>query len=141
MRGQRVLYSMEYTNSVTVDGEFDDVVAMTEDALADEGFGVLCDIDVTATLAEKLGADGFRDYRILGACNPPLAKDGLDAEPGLGALLPCNVVVYADGDAVVVAAVDPEKLVGVTENRALDGIADEVAERFGRVLETVESAY
>ncbi|GGL64635.1 DUF302 domain-containing protein [Halocalculus aciditolerans] len=131
---------MSYTTRITVGGAFDDVVETTTDALADEGFGVLCDIDVTEKFAAKLDVD-FRDYRILGACNPPLAKEGIDAEPALGALLPCNVAVYADGDDVVVAAVDPEKLVSVTENPDLDGVSEDVAERFDRVLATVEEAY
>lgn len=136
----RVLFDVSYTTRIVVDGEFGDVVQTTTEALADEGFGVLCDIDVTETFAEKLDAD-FRDYRILGACNPPLAKEGLEAEPDLGALLPCNVAVYGNDDGVVVAAVDPETLVSVAENDELDHIADEVTDRFERVLATVDGAY
>ena len=131
---------MSYTTQERVDGEFEDVVEATTDALADEGFGVLCDIDVRATFEEKLGEE-FRRYEILGACNPELALEGLTAEVELGALLPCNVVVYEDDDGgVVVAAVDPQRLVGVADNPALDDIADEVAERFERALGAVASA-
>ena len=129
---------MEYTIQTTVTGEFDDVVNATNAALKDEGFGVLCDIDIQATLKEKLGEE-FRQYRILGACNPPLAYEGLNAETGLGALLPCNVIVYEDDNGdIVVSAVDPEQLVGIADNDALDSIATEVTERFERVLAAVD---
>jgi len=134
------LFDVSYTIDATVDGSFDDVVAATEDALADEGFGVLCDVDVTATLAEKLDVE-YRDYRILGACNPPLAHEALQTEPGLGALLPCNVIVYADGDGVAVRAVDAERLLGVVENEALDEVAAEVKSRLGRVVEAVRAEF
>lgn len=131
---------MSYTLDTEVDDPFEDVVARTEDALAEEGFGVLCDIDVKATFAAKLDVD-FRKYRILGACNPPLAHEGLTAEPGLGALLPCNVVVYeADDGTVAVRAVDPEELLDAVDNPALDEIAVDVRERFERVLDSVSDA-
>jgi len=131
---------VSYTIDETVDAPFDDVVAATEDALADEGFGVLCDIDVRATLKEKLDEE-FRDYRILGACNPPLAHEALETEPGIGALLPCNVVVYADGDEVAVRAVDPHRLLGVVGTDELDDVADDVHERFERVLAAVADEF
>ncbi|NHN42968.1 DUF302 domain-containing protein [Halorubellus sp. JP-L1] len=132
---------MEYTIQAAVAGEFDDVVDETNAALQDEGFGVLCDIDIQATLEEKLGEE-FRQYRILGACNPPLAYEGLTEEIELGALLPCNVIVYEtdDGD-VVVSAVDPERLVGIADNDALDSIATEVTDRFERVLAAVTDQF
>ncbi|WP_436926081.1 DUF302 domain-containing protein [Halosimplex amylolyticum] len=128
---------MDYTMQVSLTGEFDDVVDATIAALEDEGFGVLCDIDIQATLEEKLGEE-FRQYRILGACNPPLAHEGLTEEIELGALLPCNIIVYEtdDGD-IVVSAVDPQQLVGIADNDALDSIATEVTERFERVLAAV----
>ncbi|AQL44705.1 hypothetical protein BV210_18290 (plasmid) [Halorientalis sp. IM1011] len=128
---------MEYTIQTSVTGEFDDVVDTTIAALEDEGFGVLCDIDIQATLKEKLGEE-FRQYRILGACNPPLAHEGLTEEIELGTLLPCNVIVYEtdDGD-IVVSAVDPQQLVGIAGNDSLDSIATEVTERFERVLSAV----
>ncbi|KPN29123.1 hypothetical protein SY89_03357 [Halolamina pelagica] len=128
---------MEYTRQRHVDGAFDDVVDRTIEALGDEGFGVLCDIDVQATFAEKLDEE-FRQYRILGACNPGLAFEGLGTEVELGALLPCNVVVYEEDDGgVVVSAVDPEQLLDVTENDDLESIGVEVSERFERVLDSL----
>jgi len=131
---------MPYTLDRRVDGEFDDVVARTEAALADENFGVLCDIDVQGTMREKLDAE-FRDYRILGACNPPLAHEALAEELRLGALLPCNVVVYErDDGAVGVSAVDPEKLLSVVDSPDLDPVAADVRERFERVLDAVADA-
>lgn len=128
---------MDYTMQKRLDGEFDAVVEETTEALSEEGFGVLCDIDVTATFAEKLDED-FRQYRILGACNPALAHEGLTEEMDLGALLPCNVVVYETDDGeVVVSAVDPERLVGVTDNSNLDSISADVSDRFERVLDAL----
>jgi len=128
---------MPYTIQARVDGSFDTVVDATVAALQDEGFGVLCDIDVQATFAEKLDAD-FRRYRILGACNPPLAHEALSEELELGALLPCNVIVYeTDDGGVTVSAVDPGRLVGLADDSALDSVADEVRQRFERVLDAV----
>ena len=127
---------MAYTLTTTTDEPFDDAVAATTDALEEEGFGVLSDIDVRETLEQKLDID-TRQYRILGACNPQLAHEGLDEEPELGALLPCNVIVYESDDGVIVSAVDPRQLVEMADNPALDSITEEVHERFERVLETV----
>ena len=128
---------MGYTMQEQIDGEFDTVVEETVNALEDEGFGVLCDIDVQATFAKKLDRE-FRQYRILGACNPELAYQGLGDELELGALLPCNVIVYEtdDGD-IIVSAVDPKQLVGITDNPALDSISEDVSDRFERVLDTL----
>jgi uncharacterized protein (DUF302 family) len=132
---------VNYTIQASVAGEFDQVVETTIDALADEGFGVLCDIDVQATFEAKLGEE-FRQYRILGACNPGLALEGLTEEIELGALLPCNVVVYETDDGeVVVSAVDPQQLVGIADNEALDSIANEVHDRFERVLSAVSNEF
>ena len=128
---------MEYTRQISVPGAFDAAVETTVDALEAEGFGVLCDIDVRATFEAKLG-ESFRQYRILGACNPGLAHEGLTEEIELGALLPCNVVVYETDDGeIVVSAVDPAQLVGIADNDALAPIATEVGERFDRVLASV----
>ncbi|WP_254766698.1 DUF302 domain-containing protein [Salinilacihabitans rarus] len=124
---------MSYTLNERVEGEFDDVVAETVDALEAEGFGVLCDVDVRETLTEKLGEE-FRNYRILGACNPGLAHEGLEAEIELGALLPCNVVVYEDDGDVVVSAVDPVQLLDVVDDPAVDPIGEDARERFERAL-------
>ena len=132
---------MDYTIQTSVTGPFDDVVDATIAALEAEGFGVLCDVDVQATLDEKLG-EQFRQYRILGACNPALAHEGLTEEIDLGALLPCNVVVYEDDDGdVVVSAVDPHRLVGVTDNDALDGMASEAEAGFQRALSAVADEF
>lgn len=123
-----------------VRGDFDEIVKETTDALSDEGFGVLCDIDVQQTLKKKLDED-FRQYRILGACNPRLAHQALEEELQLGALLPCNVVVYeTDDGSVGVSAVDPEILLSVVEDSELDQIAADVRERFDRVLTELPSA-
>jgi len=132
---------MTYTITTTIDAQFDDVVTAVTTALQDEGFGILSDIDVKTTLKEKLDVD-VDQYRILGACNPPLAHEGLVEEPELGALLPCNVIVYeTDSGDVVVSAVDPKQLVGITENDALDEIAVDVHERFERVIATVADEF
>lgn len=118
-------------------GDFDEAVESTIDALEDEGFGVLCDIDVQATFEKKLDED-FQQYRILGACAPSLAHEALNEEIELGALLPCNVVVRkAEDEDVAVSAVDPKKLLSVTDNTALDTVASDVNERFERVLAAV----
>ncbi len=122
----------------TVQGDVDAVDARVREALKAEGFGVLTEIDVKATLKEKLDVD-FRPYRILGACNPPLAHQALTAERDIGLLLPCNVVVY-EGDepgTTVVAAVDPVVQLGVTGREELEPLAREVRARMERVLEAL----
>jgi len=130
----------EYTIRYDVDASFDEAVAATTDALADEGFGVLCDIDVQATLREKLDVD-LRQYRILGACNPPLAHEGMTAELELGALLPCNVIVFeTDAGGVGVSAVDPRVLLSVVDNDALDPVASSVAESMESALRSLPGA-
>ena len=128
--------SIEYSLAIELDRDFDAVVASTREALAAEGFGVLTEIDVKATMKAKLGVD--RDeYLILGACNPPLAHEALQAEPELGVLLPCNVVVYRTGGKTRVSAVAAEQMLGMVGNEALMPVATEVGRRLGRVLEAV----
>jgi len=128
---------MSYTIGREVDRPFDVAIEDVREALSAEGFGILCDIDVAATLQEKLGEE-FRRYRILGACNPPLAHEALESELELGALLPCNVVVYeTDEGTVGVRAVDPGRMLSLVDNPALDEVATEVTERFERVLDAV----
>lgn len=131
-----VLYYMSYTINKHVGGEFEEIVDQTIEVLEEEGFGVLCDIDVQQTFAKKLDLDEeYRRYRILGACNPSLAYEGLEQELRLGALLPCNFIVYETDDGTVgVSAVDPEVLLDVVDNEELDDIANEVRERFERVM-------
>ncbi len=125
-----------YTINKTVDAPFDETVDRVVDALEDEGFGVLSDIDVQATIAEKLDVE-FRQYRILGACNPSFAHEALEEEIELGALLPCNVIVYeTDGGSLGISAVDPERLLGLVGNPALEPVAEAVADRLERALDT-----
>ena len=131
---------MTYTITTTVEAPFDDVIAEVTTALEDEGFGILSDIDVRSTLKEKLDVD-VDQYRILGACNPSLAQQGLAQEPELGALLPCNVIVYeTDGD-IVVSAVDPQQLLGVADNPQLEEISTDVHERFERVITAIDGQF
>ncbi len=112
---------------------FDDVLARTKVALADNGFGVLTEIDIQKTLDAKLGVAWPR-YQILGACNPPLAHQALQGDPAIGLLLPCNVVVAQDGDAVVVSAIDPAAMFSVVENPDVQPIAAAVKEKLSAVL-------
>ncbi len=128
--------TVDYSLAIEVDRPFDDVLASTRAALADEGFGVLTEIDVKATMKAKLDVDRD-DYVILGACNPPLAHQALEAEPELGVLLPCNVVVYRTGDTTRVSAVAAEQMLGMVGNQQLEPVATEVAGRLRRVLDAV----
>lgn len=111
---------------------FAEAMARTKAALKGEGFGVLSEIDVQATLKEKIAVD-FERYVILGACNPQLAYRGLQAEHELGLLLPCNVVVHDHDGGTMVSIVDPAAMLGVADNPALREIADEARTRLQRV--------
>jgi uncharacterized protein (DUF302 family) len=113
-----------------------DAVARVREELKVEGFGVLTEIDVQATLKEKLDIDG-QPYVILGACNPSLAHQALEAEPDLGVLLPCNVVVYERGGVTHVSAVDAERMLSIVENDELVLVAEEVRDRLAAVVERV----
>lgn len=126
---------MRYGRAITLEGPFEQVQQDVRQALADQGFGVLTEIDVQATLKAKLDQD-MEPYSILGACNPPLAHRALDADRSVGLLLPCNVVVRGDGDRVIVEAIDPETMVTLT---GLDAMAP-VAEEAGRRLEAALSS-
>jgi uncharacterized protein (DUF302 family) len=125
---------MSYYFSRTLEASFEEAIARTTDALKAEGFGVLTDIDVRATLKSKLGAN-FRNYRILGACNPPYAHKALQLEDRIGTMLPCNVIVQeiAPG-SVEVAAVDPIASMQAVDNPALGEIAFEVQAKLRRVV-------
>ncbi len=127
---------MSTASAATSLSPFDVVVPRVREALKAEGFGVMAEIDVQATLKEKLGVERDK-YVILGACNPPLAHKALSAEPDLGVLLPCNLVVYENGATTRVAAVNAGAMLGVVGNPALDAIAGEVQARLARVLEQV----
>jgi uncharacterized protein (DUF302 family) len=125
--------------STTLHTSFDDAVRRTRDALAEQGFGVLTEIDMKATLKAKLGED-MEDYLILGACNPPLAHRAVNIDRQLGLLLPCNVVVRTDPedeDTVLVEALDPQMLVDVTGEAELRPVADEVATRLQAAIDSL----
>jgi uncharacterized protein (DUF302 family) len=120
--------------STRLNVDYEQAVQAARAALQEEGFGVLTEIDVKATLKAKLDKD-FRRYVILGACNPPLAHRALETDPSVGLLLPCNVIVYEDGDGTVVAAVDPLGLSGVLDNPALRDVAQEAERRLRRAID------
>jgi uncharacterized protein (DUF302 family) len=128
-----------YTLSEPTTLPFDRAVERVKAELQVEGFGVLCEIDVQATLKEKLGIDGER-YTILGACNPPLAHQALEAEPELGVLLPCNVVVYECDGHTRISAIDAERMLSIVENDELAPIAADVRRRLGDVVARASSA-
>ena len=123
-----------YTLSTATERSFDDAVDRVRAELAAEGFGVLCEIDVQATLRHKLGVDR-EPYLILGACNPPLAHAALETEPELGTLLPCNVVVYQQHGKTHIAAVDAEQMLSIVGNDELAATASEVRRRLSNVVE------
>lgn len=128
-----------YGIGITIPLGYGRAVERTKEALAAEGFGVLTEIDVAATLKKKLDVD-FRPYVILGACNPPLAHRALTAELDIGLLLPCNIVVYADdvpGHSVV-AALDPVEALQLSGNEQIRPLAEDVKARLIRVLEAIE---
>jgi len=126
-----------YGISRKVDLTYDEAVAKVTEELKKEGFGVLTEIDVQATLKKKLDAD-FRRYVILGACNPPLAYRALSAELEIGLLLPCNVIVYeADDGGAVVSALDPLSALGLVKNPDLADLAATVEGKLRRVIENV----
>jgi len=128
------MLTTSYTLSATTELGFTETAERVREELKAEGFGILCEIDVQATLKEKLGVDG-EPYLILGACNPPLAHQALEAEPDLGTLLPCNVVVYRHGAETHVSAIDAERMLSIVGNEALAPVAAEVRSRLAAVVE------
>ena len=127
----------EYAFSTVLDASYEDAVSKVTDALKEEGFGVLTEIDVKSTLKKKLGVD-FRKYVILGACNPPYAHRTLQADLDVGLLLPCNVIVYeTDDKKAYVSAFNPVSALEVIKSEELTKIAEEVSEKLKRVLDKV----
>jgi uncharacterized protein (DUF302 family) len=123
----------DYAYRARLDVPYLKAVEMATAALQEEGFGVLTEIDVKATLKKKLDVD-FREYSILGACNPPLANKALSTEIEVGLLLPCNVIVYADNGGSVVAALDPIAALSVAHNEGLMPVAEDARARLQRVI-------
>lgn len=131
--------TMSLAISTTLHTTFDNAVELSRKALADQGFGVLTEIDMKATLKAKLGRD-VEDYTILGACNPPLAHRAIDVDRQIGLLLPCNVVVRADptvDDTIIVDAMDPEVMVQVSDQPDLRAVADDAAASLRRAIESL----
>jgi uncharacterized protein (DUF302 family) len=133
------MLATSYTLSDETTLPFDEAVERVRQELKEEGFGVLCEIDVQATMEEKLGVKS-EPYTILGACNPPLAHQALQAEPELGVLLPCNVVVYRRESATHVSAVDAERMLSMVGNEELEPIAADVRRRLADVVARVAAA-
>lgn len=126
---------MEYYFSKTISASFDDVIQKVTEALKAEGFGILTEIDIKATLKKKLDVD-FYNYKILGACNPPFAYKALLAEDKIGTMLPCNVIVQEKiPGQVEVSAVDPAASMQAIENKALNDIAAEIRGMLQKVIE------
>ncbi len=131
---------MSFAISTSLQSPFAEAVTKTRDALASQGFGVLTEIDMAATLRAKLGEE-MEDYLILGACNPPLAHRAVNVDRQIGLLLPCNVVVRrdpADDSRVLVEAMDPQVLVQVTGEPELQGVADEVAGKLRAAIDALD---
>jgi uncharacterized protein (DUF302 family) len=127
-----------YGHHIEIAGPFDQALDRVQAALKAEGFGVLSDINIQKAMKEKLGQD-MPAYRILGACNPPLAHQALQADPEIGLLLPCNVTVReAQGDRVVVGFLDPQTMMQLTDNAAVAAVANDAGQRLLRVRRALE---
>jgi uncharacterized protein (DUF302 family) len=129
----------DYALRLRLDLPYEQAIEQVTSALKKQGFGVLTEIDVKATLKKKLDTD-FRKYVILGACNPPLAYRALSTELEIGLLLPCNVIVYEENGGSVVSIVDPISMLGVVDSPGLEPVANEARARLQRVVEALGSA-
>jgi len=130
---------MDYGMTIRTPLPFAEAVARVREALKAQGFGVLTEIDVQATLRDKLGQD-MEDYLILGACNPPLAHRALDADRRIGLLLPCNVVVRTEVGQTIIEALDPRVMMEVAGQPSLKPVADEAASRIRAALDSLKDA-
>ena len=129
---------MGFTISTSLDSSFDAAIARTTAALKAEGFGILTEIDVRATMKAKLGIEDFQNYRILGACNPPIAHAALAAEPDIGVILPCNVIVRETAPGKVeIAAIDPVAAMSAIGNPRLTELAGTVGEKLRRAISAI----
>lgn len=134
---------MSYALSTTLHTTFEDAVERVRKALSDQGFGVLTEIDMKATLKAKLG-ENMEDYLILGACNPPLAHRAMNADRQIGLLLPCNVVVRADvanQGSVIIDAMDPQVMVQVSDEPELSDVANDAAEKLQAAIDSLSGAH
>lgn len=127
---------INYGYSRTLDLPYAEALERTREALKTEGFGVLCEIDIKQKLKEKLGVD-FRNYVVLGACNPPLAYETLQEEINIGLLLPCNVIVYEQDGHTVVSTVDAVRMLSLVGNPRLESTAASVNEKLRRVIDAL----
>ena len=128
---------MSYYFAKTLHCSFDEAVQRTTDALKNAGFGIITEIDVKETLRKKLGVD-FRNYRILGACNPAMAREAIEIEDKIGTMLPCNVIVREEAPGrVVVGFLDPQTMVGLVGKPGVKTVADQAESRLRRVCEAL----
>ena len=130
---------MSYGIRISTQAPFAETVARVREALKAQGFGVLTEIDMRATLRDRLGQE-MEDYLILGACSPPLAHQALGVDSSIGLLLPCNVVVRAGAGQTIVEALDPQTMVTITGQPALQPVADEAAARLRTALESLRES-
>ena len=137
-RGDLMSFSTSFTFGTRLPGTINSVRPTVEAALKGEGFGILTEIDVQATMKAKLGVDRA-PYLILGACNPPLAQRALEADPSVGALLPCNVVLREDGPETIVEALDPMAALGIVDAPGVRAVAEEAKARLTRAIATLEA--